>query len=164
MMHQATLAYADSVILFLSRESFHWLVSKSYELDYLCALFCIFCITCIFCIFCVICIFCIFWAGVPVGIILCSNQILRSGRRPKSLSKNQNWLTSMIFKRLRSGLENIEYKVDSYDHPFEEHQHKLLIVDVAVPINISFCHHLLKDYAIQQRRKITLAPEITIPS
>ena len=110
MMHQATLAYADSVILFLSRESFHWLGSKSHELDYLCALFCIFCIICIFCIFC------IFWAGVPVGIILCSNQILRSGRRPKSLSKNQNWLTSMIFKHSRSGLENIEYKVDSYDH------------------------------------------------
>ena len=152
MMHQATLAYADSVILFLSRESFHRLGSKSHELDYLCALICIFCI------------FCIFWAGVPVGIILCSNQILRSGRRPKSLSKNQNWLTSMIFKHLISGLENIEYKVYSYDHPFEEHQHKLLIVDVAVPINISFCHHLLKDYKIQQRRKIILAPEITIPS
>ena len=70
----------------------------------------------------------------------------------------------MIFKHSRSGLENIEYKVDSYDHPFEEHQHKLLIVDVAVPINIGFCHHLLTDYIIQQRRNITLAPEITIPS
>ena len=50
------------------------------------------------------------------------------------------------------------------DHPFEEHQHKLLIVDVAVPINIGFCHHLLKDYIIQQTRKITVALEITIPA
>ena len=67
----------------------------------------------------------------------------------------------MIFKHSKSGLENIEYKVNSYNHPFEEHQHKLLIVNVAISIHIRLLDHFLTIVAnIDQSIIVTILTNI----